>query len=378
MYFRRLKNIALFFLVISNIHAMENPSHSNTSETPKTPQEIPYANQPATKEVWEQADKLYWREYISKFKSIGCFKFKDSDNQQNFYELLATVAQNPAGRILLYRLLVELHRDSDRQDASLGRNDLKTLVVIKTNKWSYNSMPTAGESNPYLNIGFNFPLDLIHINPRGSIEPQPDEISIDLFHELLHWFHSLVNLKEYSKCEESGYFAKSLSNYFDLGTIEPSDKPKGYIWMFKEWGAKIDFVHEENKAYNNNIMIDNPYSEDFDTRNNNYRDRVKRAFGFYTFVMEELFTVLGPKEIDANDNNGSELSENLYRAFGGYGLRVQYCVNGTHEDRPETKKWFNLIKKKMQSNLDKALTALNMHDYLKSHLGDIDKRKENK
>lgn len=89
-------------------------------------------NQPLMGEIWDLAQRYSTDAYIDVFKKLGCFDFSDNpDLQDAFFNKIRTIAANPAGRILLFRLLVELQRPSTELEGKLGRDKIKKIMIIE-------------------------------------------------------------------------------------------------------------------------------------------------------------------------------------------------------------------------------------------------------
>jgi hypothetical protein len=290
-----------------------------------------------------------------------------------FVESFRQIASNKIGRMLLYRLLIEICRkDKDGngcmeevvlsnnfvfQDHKIERNLSRIINValwdknvfaisLASNKLSKNhatlnfsnaDMVSYGQSlinNLTITLRGN-PINTFNVAQVGkNKQPQPAFISV--FHELLHWFHALRDMKRY-KTEKSGNSGKQnmvsnstlgafyyfgLDGYGDQARIENTSLPwrndttgeynqeehrticgaplpklkKQIIWnelielkgiLFKSTMAHIFKESPKELATN---MLEN-LADDMSTRVN---------------LAEYLYRVIGPKFL-----NGDELSENM-------------------------------------------------------------------
>lgn len=317
----------------NDIRIMEGQSKSEE----KSQEENPKEENPKLKELESEIKELEAHieecdKQIEKYKSILSAEEAMTEQQKRFYDLLEAVAQNPAGKILLYRLLIELHRPSTEREINIGREPLKTLDVEVENKWSFDKTTCT------LKIGKNnLTLRLVYANVIK--DPKKDSVDIDFFHELLHWFHSLVSLENYSSYINGKEFQNRLKDYFNPSF---TGLPK-YLWMFVEWGGCSDF---------NSLVV-----QASKINNTELREGINQLAKEKIFVMEELLTVMGMNNIDVNNNHGEELSENLYRALGGHDLRLNYCEEGSHENNTE---WDQIQRAQIIHNLQQTLHALNL------------------
>jgi hypothetical protein len=299
---------------------------------------------------------------INNIKEKHILKLHNEENiNLRLYEQIKIIAENPAGKILLYRLLSELRRPSredeifkmERGNVNIPRDHLKKIKVIIGEKWSYNIGENPGDSS--LNIGRSD--DMLNLHHNSIIHnPHPDSISIDVFHELLHWFQSLINTKEYSSYINAVKFEEKLEHYFKNNKHFVKAKSgfnglPGYLWMYVEWGACRSF----NEAVIRYEMAKKYPDPDFST--------VIGISEMPCFVIDEMLTVMGNSHLDASDTNGNELSENLYRALGGFALRERYSVNNSNY--PDDMRWNEIVEEQARNNVEQALNILNLPNELK-------------
>ena len=121
--------------------------------------------------------------------------------EQQFWQNFRQIAADPVGRVLLYRLLIEIRRVDDSgingcwedgittTDPTLkNRNKTRSIEVYYSNKSSFNF------SKQRINIFLqNKTLQTFKIE-NGYLTTAGD---IALFHEMLHWFHFLRHTTRY-------------------------------------------------------------------------------------------------------------------------------------------------------------------------------------
>ncbi|WP_156962065.1 hypothetical protein [Candidatus Paracaedibacter symbiosus] len=296
-------------------------------------------SQPSTREIAKLANQVSPEQYVKMFVERGCFNFimeeytepQEEDREVLtehaglFYGKLLKVAENPVGRILLHRILGELDRESTETEKRFARDDLKNLKILKMGRWSYSSE----KSQLVFEDGNIYASD--HISNPLVNSPIPDSEEIYLFHEMLHWFHALNDPEHYDRPLEKKdfYEAPEMLYFFDLDVLKETanlfledDAAK----RINNLSSKLNNTQKENIASKireslekNKEIIKAIKSDDF-YMNVNFEWGGK---GMLLRSLEEILTVLGQPSSPA-DTNGSELSENLFRLAGGYGIRVYY------------------------------------------------------
>jgi hypothetical protein len=156
----------------------------------------------------------------------------------DFWQTFRKIAANPIGRVLLYRILIEIRRKSN--GTNIGCNE--TLIGTLTNRFlfrrnNHRSLTVTLNINgglefEYGNSGtINFdPNDTssksIKIKNSKIIYSDDSRDTLDngLFHELLHWFHFLRNTPRFYKedvkmCNPSEYRYVSRCYYGDISEL---------------------------------------------------------------------------------------------------------------------------------------------------------------
>ena len=123
------------------------------------------------------------------------------------WETFYDIASDPIGRVLLYRLFIEIRRIDNTQSGCCeagihtitGRNKLRS-IEIKFDKGGFG----FGKSG-YINFDpADKQINTMIFNPaNGQIatanDGQFDTLAVGLFHEMLHWFHALRHLRRYDQ-----------------------------------------------------------------------------------------------------------------------------------------------------------------------------------
>jgi hypothetical protein len=236
-----------------------------------------------------------------------------------FWEAFRAVANNPAGRNLLYRILIERERGSvedvirklgEDHEFDQSRHCALTLSV----KWSDDTvhiMPFQGAlffNDETIIMQFCKALDWDHY----EIGTMATNLDASLFHELLHWYHALRAPRRYYD-EAFGFFLP----------IEQTVRQHPICQAI--WDCDSDTTDDEILC---SVKAWHTHTED----TGDYLD------------LEELRTIVGAKEQQSffPDNegffisifaNGDELSENLYRRFAKLPYRFGYKAFNYYEDR---------------------------------------------
>ena len=123
--------------------------------------------------------------------------------RQQFWQTFRDIAADPVGRVLLYRLLIEIRRvdnathegccEAGINVADLNdRNDCRSVRIIdnRDNGFSFNS-------GGFIRVDFdpNSGTSVLSLHNVGTIttEEEVRPCDVGLFHEMLHWFHFLRN-----------------------------------------------------------------------------------------------------------------------------------------------------------------------------------------
>lgn len=247
---------------------------------------------------------------------------------QQFWQAFLVIAQDPVGRVLLYRLLIEIRRlDHPNGNGCCengiallnARNNVRTVYITANpyQGFSFNVINGVG----FINFDPNRPvLNTIRIaNDNNTIDTYQDNAAsydICLFHELLHWFHFLRHPNRFfeSKSNDPALYRYLLRSYY------------GDLSELYTWGSIDD---EELRT-----ILGSP-----DYNNEWYR----ALMSMNAFVQGSPIPVALGLTLPANASffNGDDLSENAYRlSRNEHGRRTHMrfghgaCINPCHLQRP--------------------------------------------
>lgn len=155
--------------------------------------------------------------------------------EQQFWQTFREIASDPVGRVLLYRLLIEIRRTDnvthegcceDGIATIIGRNDLRSIEIKHTNDGFAFSPGSLSIEFDLTDTAVNtMILSRITNKVATTDDPQPDTLAIGLFHEMLHWFHFLrhPNRFEQSDSEDPAVYRYLLRSYY-------GDQGELYTW----------------------------------------------------------------------------------------------------------------------------------------------------
>ncbi|MDR0556109.1 MAG: hypothetical protein LBG20_03870 [Holosporaceae bacterium] len=160
---------------------------------------------------------------------VGCCRSCSYDYHDNFWNLFRQVAANPVGRILLYRLLIEIRRIDNTGDGiaevTLGirpsaiRNRSRRISVIRTHGNEWNFFPDGRIEFADNN---NSPIPTVIDRNRTALKKR--ELCIAMFHEMLHWYHCLrdtVRMNVENPHDLSANLNNPILNYY-FGGVNPN------------------------------------------------------------------------------------------------------------------------------------------------------------
>ena len=228
--------------------------------------------------------------------------------EQQFWQTFRDIASDQVGRVLLYRLLIEIRRKDDAgRDGCCGddvllpfgynlnkRNVFRNIDIIHGNAFGF--------SGNKRNIKFKHDdtkvSTILSVSAKSKLkikkESRPTDIG--LFHEMIHWFHQLRNPNKKqdneSKDPTSYKYAKRCysGNSFDMKDWDNAEKLATILgsptlntkspWSIKLWMSPDAF---STTPFTNGTTI-------------TIKNQTRYINNFYKFV------------------NGDDLSENVYRA----------------------------------------------------------------
>ena len=220
--------------------------------------------------------------------------------EQQFWRTFRDIATDPVGRVLLYRLLIEIRRrdngtpegccEAGINVANLdNRNECRSVRIInnQNNGFSFNS-------GGLIRVDFdpNNGTSVLSRKNVGTIttEEEVRPWDVGLFHEMLHWFHFLRNPDRFNDGDndDPNVFKYSLRCYYgnqnELGM----------------WGGSMDSEEIAN-------ILGTPNHNDV---------------GYQHFIDQNAFLA-----VPNNDRplNGDDLSENVYRISKNCHMRFGHC-----------------------------------------------------
>ena len=218
-----------------------------------------------------------------------------------FWMTFRAIAKNNIGRLSLYRILIEIWREDEHgfgcvekcalfHDATMlaHRNQCRKIMIAKGNKtnsynWKKHTIHFVCNDEYETTVISNH-----EINGATEIVRHKRISDIGLFHELLHWLHSLMDFVRYQADRYKGY---------------PHENFAHFITAAKK-------VHAFNFGYR--IDIASYYYEVIAEEVTNEQRKISRKPWGKNY--EELRTIWGvPPGYSKFFRNGDDLSENLYR-----------------------------------------------------------------
>jgi hypothetical protein len=255
----------------------------------------------------------------------------EGDNERKqFWEIFKQLASTREGKILLYRLLIEIRRTDNgpnfKARAEFGvenfefhqlRACLRSLVIRVGEHWQMNpafgtltiNLQTHERSNVISGDG-----TIPETEPEDTVENwKINRKSISLYHELLHWYHALRApgrmLVEYNGIKKTD----------DGSTIRGTEIHP----LFRHYHGTL-----EAASVGVNIWTSSKGT---------------------IVSTEELRTIMGASPGSALYLQGDDMCENLYRCSIGFPLRI-----GTNQTTLNSENWYKLIGRdtsNMQSRL---------------------------
>ena len=249
--------------------------------------------------------------------------------ERQFWQTFRMIAADPVGRVLLYRLLIEIRRKDDAgRDGCCGddafvlkeeqenfyRKNALSLAVINSNEGCSFVLPTETEASiikfslrKHQTQVLNFTNNILKIVAKDR------SLDIGLFHEMIHWFHFLRNPERFANYD----FKKSKNSFrYPLSCYYGNLSELHYIWQ-----GECNADSEEIATV---LGVPNPYDE--------------TMFAMMlpdSFLSEECFDnnsskrkIVIRKNIYLAKHNtflqGDDLSENVYRKSKGCDLHFSH------------------------------------------------------
>ncbi|MDR0678272.1 MAG: hypothetical protein LBF44_01900 [Holosporaceae bacterium] len=230
---------------------------------------------------------------------------KSISKKELFIKKFRKIASTSVGRVLLYRVLIELRRQS--------RRDVAGSIEIMYGTFSFESGDHASvsffhEIKEQWAIGNEKITKTDQVATKGTVIVQvplhtSKPLDIALLHEMIHWFHYLKDPDRYKK-EVS--FVESSQN----DKISNNDICRYYWSELSKLTAQKDEV---------GVQL------------------LKKIWSLNGFALsgnfEEIRTILGMTQNVRGYQNGDDISENLYRRERHFPLRYGYNVGRLWEDK---------------------------------------------
>ena len=249
--------------------------------------------------------------------------------ERQFWQTFRMIAADPVGRVLLYRLLIEIRRkDNADRDGCCGddafvlkeeqenfyRKNALSLAVINSNEGCSFVLPTETEASKikfslrkHQTQVLNFTNNILKVVAKDRF------LDIGLFHEMIHWFHFLRDPERFANYD----FKKSKNSFrYPLSCYYGNLSELHYIWQ-----GECNADSEEIATV---LGVPNPYDE--------------TMFAMMlpdSFLSEECFDnnsskrkIVIRKNIYLAKHNtflqGDDLSENVYRKSKGCDLHFSH------------------------------------------------------
>lgn len=237
------------------------------------------------------------------------------DFKQLFWKTFREIASDPVGRVLLYRLLIEIRRVDENLDGCCeqgivmleDRNKLRCIEI------RYSDTGFAFNKGGYINFD---PSDtavntMIFYSKSGKIatklDPNSDLLSTGLFHEMLHWYHALRHLERYNQSTlmDPAVYRYLLRSYY------------GDLSELYTWGSIND---EELRT-----ILGAPNYDDLD------QFALIKEGAFFGKLPPNGISINGKfLPIEARFFNGDDLSENVFRLSIHINKGIDCCSRFGH------------------------------------------------
>ena len=264
-------------------------------------------NQVPTSAQKTQGPKLGFKENNSKNYIITAYSSSNVFKQQ-FWKTFRTIASDPVGRVLLYRILIEIRRQVSETNKN-GPCEPSLLPQIDSRKRNRSIVINYSHSLCFIEdqgIDFDYSNNTTTVlkihNHQISNEFKTRTSDIGLFHEMLHWFHLLRYPDRFTNDSRQ-------DNYQYLTRCYYGDISELFVW---EGDDDIVIDNEEIRT-----ILGTP-----DYTNKKIRKRIPKSAFFKTQdrrkepVIDKISSQPVPEHYVLTEQkflNGDDLSENTYR-----------------------------------------------------------------
>ena len=226
--------------------------------------------------------------------------------RQSFWYFFRFIASSPVGRVLLYRILIEIRRKKDNIGSTCNDVHANMYEVNARNKnrhleLEWRDCNTFGKDTNRLGfccVNIVALQSITEDSKNGNILILPytswcaPYVDISIFHELCHWFHFLRNPKRYNLEKTAGNNTIKINGLKNDGTVE--------IYLARSIYGEIYDKESDKRKWRVSALP--------------WRDGNHVHF-------EELRNIIGSSNQVEGYLEGDDLSENLYRLSIGYPLR---------------------------------------------------------
>lgn len=244
--------------------------------------------------------------FLFKSINIDTTQIPDPENADNTISSLdlwkrnfKKIASTSVGRVLLYRILIEIRRLNSNKAPSLEEGiiplDQENLDKRRENRCI---IPLVENSESYYynlshTIGIRTKYTKHTVIGTQNIELQSSPISCSLFHEMLHWFHYLRDPKRHiTECDHL-----PIARRVRRGLGIHKDCHHALIAYY--WGSQTPNKENVNIQWSN---------------------------------VEEMRTIIGSSRNIKKYSEGDDLSESLYRKCIKEYIRFGHCRNNFNEN----------------------------------------------
>lgn len=256
----------------------------------------------------------------------------DKGIKQEFWPIFRSIAENPVGRTLLYRLLIEIRRQTDsginccgndtfvQQDESgkHHRQNALTIVVKKNTNQKFSFVLPTQKEFAKIKIDSKEKSTYVISYENNILELKSEARSPDigLFHEMIHWYHYLrdpVRFSKYSSNESKDKFIFPLCCYYgnltDLKLIWSGQ----YTADSEEIATILGVPNPYEKSFLN-MMLPDSFLTKKDKDGNDLSPENQRRL--INIDKQNIFLAYHNTFL-----NGDDISENVYRVSKEQNLR---------------------------------------------------------
>lgn len=239
-----------------------------------------------------------------------------NSNPSFFWNMFRIIADNPIGRVLLYRIILEIRKCYCSSNGEVNNETIRSYNKMLFVESSTTVSIVYRPAGPSVAFGENAAIVMNNTTSKSiisscigssfgensvAIVPSAGPFSIALFHELCHWFHFLLNPERYLTERLSASGTVMLDGRLD-GPNRSLKIPLGNLYWPREKTVTDKQWRERLNVSAIPWLTAMPWQ--------------KEVVNF-----EEVRTILGSSVASPDFQNGDDLLENLYRYSLGYPLR---------------------------------------------------------